>query len=51
MNKFVRVGLTLVGAACFVIAWQFVVVFEPASPAIPFSLVFLSGFALREAIN
>lgn len=51
MNKYLRVALSLASAVSFVMAWQWVYTFEPASPLVPFGLVFLSGFAFRQAID
>jgi hypothetical protein len=50
MNKYLVIGCTLVAAVAFVLAWQWIVVFEPANPIVPLGLTFLSGFAIRQAM-
>lgn len=49
MNKYLVIATTIVAAACFVLAWQWIIIFEPSNPIVPLGLTFLSGFALRQA--
>jgi hypothetical protein len=49
MSKYLVIACTLAAAASFVLAWQWIVTFEPSNPIVPLALTFLSGFALRQA--
>lgn len=49
MNKYLVAISTLVACAAFVLAWQWIVVFEPSNPIVPLGLTFLSGFTFRQA--
>lgn len=49
LNRVIPIICTLIACAAFVLAWQWIVVFEPSNPAVPLGLCFLSGFAFRHA--
>jgi hypothetical protein len=51
MTKALTIICTVAACVAFAIAWQFIVIFEPANPIIPLGLTFVSGFAFRQAFD
>ena len=51
MSKFITVTASSLSVLCVVLAWEFVVELEPASPLLPFMLVFMGGVSFRQAID
>ena len=51
MNKYLVAASAILSVLCVVLAWEFVIELEPASPLLPFMLVFIGGIAFRQSID